>query len=66
LEGSYQISNFGRVKSLEREAKNRNGTHTVREKILIPSVGTTGYLLVVMRTRGKSKPIHIHRLGVEL
>jgi hypothetical protein len=38
FEGYYQVSNMGRVKSLEREVWNGRGYYTKREKILSQSV----------------------------
>lgn len=58
-EGLYQISNLGNVKSLERI--NRNG-RLVHERILIPSVGGSGYLQVNLSKDNKAKIHQIHRL----
>ena len=42
----YQVSSFGRVKSIEHKVKHRNGYITVREKILKPLKNRNGYLKV--------------------
>ncbi len=42
-EGFYQISNLGRVKSLKRKAKCRNGFRTVQERILKSCKDSSGY-----------------------
>ena len=51
----YQVSNFGRVKSL-------NYNHTKKEKILKSFKQRDGYLLVKLYKNGKAKNIYIHRL----
>lgn len=38
-EGLYQASDLGRIKSLERKVKTKNGYRIVREKILKTSKG---------------------------
>lgn len=54
-EGLYQISNYGMVKSL----------HFGKEKILKPSVNSSGYYRVFLKGNGKSKRPFIHRLVAE-
>lgn len=58
-EGLYQVSNMGRVKSLER--KNSYG-RTVKERILKPAPTKNGYLIVSLYAGGKQKPLTVHRL----
>ena len=55
-EGRYQISSFGRVKSL----KDRYGNY--REKILKPSKNSQGYLYVILHKNSKVKSFRVHRL----
>lgn len=57
-EGLYQISNLGRVKSL-------NYRHTGREKILKLKIDKDGYLLICLYKNGKQKFFTIHRLVAE-
>lgn len=58
-EGLYQVSNFGRVKSL-------NYNNTKKAKILIPKViKNTGYLRVCLCKNGKVVDKKIHRLVME-
>lgn len=53
-EGYYQISNFGEV---------RRSDKTYRRKLRIGgSLSNSGYLLVGLSVKGKSKNYHIHRL----
>lgn len=54
----YQVSNEGRVKSL-------NYNHTGREKLLIPAVDGGGYLFVKLYKDGKRKTKYIHKLAAE-
>lgn len=54
-EGLYQISNTGRIKSL-------NYRHTGKEKILRPDTTKKGYLRVALCKDGKIKNFRINRL----
>ena len=66
-EGFYQVSNLGRVRSLERDVYNSRGTlirHT-EEKILAPALNGIGYSFVNLHKNGKSKVILVHRLVAE-
>lgn len=58
-EGLYQVSNLGRVKSLER--LDSRG-HKVNERILRLKKNRYGYLQVTLYINGKGKTIEIHRL----
>lgn len=62
-EGLYQISNFGRVKSLERLAKsNNNNYRRVKENFLKKHEDKNGYIKVSLNKNNKSKQYAIHRL----
>lgn len=67
----YLISNFGRVKSLDKIVPCRNGYRTVKEKILVPSrsgnIRSDGsyYLKVMLTKNNKSTNKYIHRLVAE-
>lgn len=52
---NYQVSNMGRVKSL-------NYNHTGKEKLLIQSKKKNGYLQVDLCENKKKKYINVHRL----
>lgn len=54
-EGRYQVSNLGRVKSL-------NYNNTNKEKILKPKKESNGYLRVNLSKNGKAKMHSVHRL----
>lgn len=55
----YEVSNYGRVKSLERI--NSLG-RTVKERILKPSTNEGGYKQVKLCNGGKEKTFKVHRL----
>ena len=62
FEGYYQISNMGRVKSLERTVRNSRGCRTVAERILNPQSNSKGYLYVNLYKDGKMKRCRVNRL----
>lgn len=55
LEGLYEVSNFGRVRSL-------NYRHTGQTKVLSPIEDKDGYLFVNLYKNGTHKMFKIHRL----
>lgn len=62
-EGFYQISNMGRVKSLERNIIQwRGGNIYKRKRILIQSFNRDGYLHVKFHKAGKKCNKSVHRL----
>mgnify|MGYP002523744471 CR=1 FL=1 len=64
-EGYYQVSNLGRVKSLERFVKRGNHSIHVKEKFLKISINSMGYYFVVLVAKeiGKTwKQMRTHRL----
>ena len=61
-EGSYQVSNLGRVKSLFREAGTVNKKYTCKEKILKPRRQKRDYYAVMLWKDGKSRQFRVHRL----
>ena len=66
-EGYYQISSYGRVKSLERDIFKKNGEFKRRKKenIKIPKTSTDGYYDITLSVNGNDKTYHIHRLVAE-
>ena len=62
--GFYQVSNLGRVKSVERDKFLPNGTfHShLKEKILVPGLNNKGYSYVNLFKNGKRKSMLVHRL----
>ena len=61
-EGLYEVSNMGRVKSVERIVRCNRGYRTVSERILKGNKNIDGYLQVELCQDGKMKPCTIHRL----
>lgn len=64
-EDMYQVSNFGRVKSLSRLLNNKDGFFYSKEKILKPRKNSRGYVCVVLNKKDGGKDKTIHRLVAE-
>lgn len=68
-EGYYQVSNLGRIRSIDRYIKQYNGynysTRIYKGKILKKEIGTRGYYKVVLQKRRKAKTYNVHRLVAE-
>lgn len=61
-EGLYQVSNSGRVKSLERYKENHSKLQKVEEKIKTVSIDNIGYYRVCLYKDNKLKNARVHRL----
>ena len=62
-EGLYEVSSYGRVRSVDRYVKYLNGMiHLHKGKMLSPGIRSDGYLQVSLCCNGKYKTISIHRL----
>lgn len=66
-EGYYQISNLGRVKSLQREVNNRWGGISVRKERILTitnngKIGKRRYVTVILWKEHKFKTFLLHRL----
>ena len=62
-EGYYQVSNLGRVKSLDRIVKREyRGNTTVKGRILKFNLNHKGYPIVYLYLNSKQKTISVHRL----
>ena len=62
-EGKYQVSNYGRVKSLERWVDNGSEKgYVIPERMKVPTLNTNGYLMVSLYKDNKEKHFTIHRL----
>lgn len=65
-EGAYQVSNWGRVRSLDREVPHSSGgLARLRGRILKPQRGGAGYLHVTLRGDGEWSHVDIHRLVLD-
>lgn len=58
----YQVSNFGRIKSLERKVNSRHKQRTVKEKILRVKYNKFGYKTVCLSSELQKREFFIHRL----
>lgn len=61
-EGLYEVSNMGRVRSLDREVNYRHGKRIKKGRILKQIVDKRGYLYVNLYKDKKSKMELVHRL----
>lgn len=62
-EGLYEVSSYGRVRSLQRTRKGSYGSiRIVYEKILNHKIDKDGYHTVSLSKEGKMKYIRVHRL----
>lgn len=65
-EGLYQVSNLGRVKSLNRYVKCKNNNlRLCKGKILSSENNGNGYLIINLSKNGKIKINYIHKLVAE-
>lgn len=58
----YEVSNFGRVKSLSREMFNGRAFFISKEKILTGTINKEGYLIMSLFKDGNSKKKSVHQL----
>lgn len=61
-ENLYQVSNLGRVRSLDRKSWNGNGWFIKKGTILKLNNDTKGYPFVWLQVNGKKKCCRVHRL----
>lgn len=61
-EGLYEVSNLGRVKSLERMVNHRYGQRTVRERILKNRPNKRGYHVVLLSENDNLMGFCVHKL----
>ena len=64
-EGIYQVSNLGRVKSLERKSISVKSNRILKERFLNPCLNEYGYFYVTIYVDGKPKNKMLHRLIAE-
>lgn len=62
-EGVYMVSNFGRVKSLEKYIKHPNGGQSLRKEMLLKQpVSKQGYCHLELTSAGRRKNYYVHRI----
>lgn len=61
-EGLYQVSNFGRVKSLKRIRKSKNNSPSIVNERILSQKNTKGYKSVSLSKNSKLKTFSVHRL----
>ena len=62
-ERSYEVSNFGKVKSLSRVVeRSKVGNFICKEKIVVPFLSPCGYYYVKLSKNGKTSNFRINRL----
>jgi len=62
-EGLYEVSNLGRVRSLDRVVSGKDGcTLSIKGQMMHPTLNTTGYPFVGLRKDGKRGMYTVHRL----
>ena len=62
FEGFYDVSNFGRVRSLSRNVKTGIGTYVLKGRILKPQKYTNGYVFVSLSVYGVKKQFLLHKI----
>ncbi|MFT8928535.1 MAG: NUMOD4 domain-containing protein [Sporolactobacillus sp.] len=66
FEGLYEVSNFGRIRSIKRYVPSKNGSvRLVNSRILIVHRAYNGYLRVPMCRNAERKTVSVHRLVAE-
>ena len=65
-EGLYQVSNLGRIKSLDRYVRCKNNSIAFKKGMLLKmQTDKDGYLIVVLCKNGECKTFKVHRLVAE-
>ena len=65
-EGLYQVSNEGRVRSLNKLVSSKGGSKSLRKgKIMKPHIADNGYLRVILQNNGKIKNFPLHYLVIK-
>lgn len=64
-EGLYEVSDQGRVRSLDRVVQTQRGPRRYTGKILRPGINRHGYPMVQLTNASKTKSAKVHRLVLE-
>lgn len=63
FEGLYQVSNYGRVKSLNRRVNSKsNSKRGVKKRILKTRIGNNGYEMIILSKKQKGYGFCVHTL----
>lgn len=62
FEDRYQVSNLGRVRSIDRIVNNNGGSQKIKGKVLNQYVHYRGYFKVRLSKNNKAKNYSVHRL----
>ncbi len=65
-EGLYQVSNLGKIKSLDRYVNGRNSKRLIKGKILSLVKEKDGYLVVNLYKNNATKQFRVHRIVAEV
>ncbi|CYW53522.1 TPA: HNH endonuclease [Streptococcus suis] len=64
-EGYYQVSDFGRVRSLDREITKKDGrTMVVRGRVMEGTIKDNGYIQISLWKENKGQSFYLHRLVI--
>lgn len=66
-EGLYQVSSFGRIKSLDRFINNphKNGTYLIHGRFITAHKDKDNYMRVILSKNSHKKNLQVHRLVAE-
>ena len=64
-EGLYQVSDYGRIKTLERKIQHGNYSYTRRERIMSQSIDKDGYMRIGLTKNKKHITCQVHRIVAE-
>jgi hypothetical protein len=64
-EGSYEVSDHGRVRSVDRLVRSGRGQNRIRGRVLRPWRCTGGYLQVSICRDGQRRALKVHHLVLE-
>jgi len=62
-EGLYEVSNFGRMKSLSKKVRNGANSYCVRKEIILTgTISNKGYVKVILVKDGQKQQYSVHRI----
>ena len=64
-EGAYEVSSFGRVRSLPRSTQRGKTVRRTTEKVLKPCLNGKGYVVYTLSLQGKTRTLDGHRIVSE-